>query len=259
MTDYDLTDIPAAYDRARDHGPAVVHLWMRAVAEYVDGESIRRILDLGCGTGRFTEGLASQFDAEVIGLDPSSKMLEIARGKQRDARVRYELGRAEEIPLAAESVDIVFMSMSMHHFTDRAAAARECRRVLSTTGRVIIRTATREQIESYPYSPFFPASIPLMESTLPGRSDVAAIFASAALDLVTWKLVAQTIAPDWAAYAEKLAAGGDSILARLSKQDLEDGLARVRSYAEAEGRQPVVEMIDLFVLSPRGPALPGLL
>ncbi|HVE32056.1 MAG TPA: class I SAM-dependent methyltransferase [Gemmatimonadaceae bacterium] len=249
MTDYDRTEIPAVYDRARDHGPEVLDLWTRTVEVLLDGRSIARILDLGCGTGRFSEGLAAQFDAEVIGLDPSSKMLEIARRKQRDPRVRYEIGRAEAIPLGDESVDLIFMSMSLHHFTDQAAAARECRRVLSPAGSVMIRTGTREQIASYPYSPFFPASMPLMEDTLPSREDVRATFAAAGLEVADWKLVPQTIAPDWATYAEKLAAGGDSILARLSRQDFEAGLAAVRRYGVAEGREPVVEQVDLFVLS----------
>jgi hypothetical protein len=38
-------------------------------------------------------------------------------------------------------------------------------------------------------------------------------------------------------------------LARLSSEEFEDGLAAVRRYAEAEGRGPVVELIDFFVLS----------
>ena len=249
MTDYDRTEIPTAYDRARDHGPEVLDLWTRTVEVLLDGRSVARILDLGCGTGRFSEGLAARFDAEVIGLDPSSKMLEIARRKQRDRRVRYEIGRAEAIPLADGSVDLIFMSMSLHHFTDRAAAARECRRVLSPAGSVVIRTGTREQIAAYPYSPFFPASIPLMEETLPSHADVRATFATAGLEVTDWKLVAQTIAPDWTAYAEKLAAGGDSILARLSREDFEEGLAAIRRYGVAEGREPVVERVDLFVLS----------
>lgn len=249
MTDYDRTEIPAAYDHARDHGPEVLDLWTRTVEVLLDGRSITRILDLGCGTGRFSEGLAARFDAEVIGLDPSSKMLEIARRKQRDPRVRYEIGRAEAIPLANESVDLIFMSMSLHHFADRTAAARECRRVLSPAGSVMIRTATREQIASYPYSPFFPASIPLMEETLPSHDDVRATFAAAGLEVVDWKLVTQTIAPDWTTYAEKLAAGGDSILVRLSREDFEAGLAAIRRYGVAEGGEPVMEHIDLFVLS----------
>src|SRR5688572_32670683 len=74
MTDYDQTDIPAGYDRARDHGPEVLDLWMHTIATHLEGHSISHILDLGCGTGRFSEALAARFNAEVIGLDPSQKM-----------------------------------------------------------------------------------------------------------------------------------------------------------------------------------------
>jgi ubiquinone/menaquinone biosynthesis C-methylase UbiE len=249
MTDYDLTDIPAAYDRARDHGPEVLDLWMRVTADHLEGRSITRILDLGCGTGRFSEGLAARFNADVIGLDPSVKMLQLAREKQRDARVHYHLGRAEALPVRSESVDLVFMSMSLHHFTDPVVAARECRRVLRNTGSVVIRTGTREQIPAYPYVPFFESSRRLLEEILPGSADIRANFTAADLHMVAARTITQTIASDWMVYAEKLAAGGDSLLARLSRQDFEDGLAAVRRHAVSDGRRPVVEPIDLFVFS----------
>jgi ubiquinone/menaquinone biosynthesis C-methylase UbiE len=249
MTDYDQTDIPAGYDRARDHGPEVLDLWMHTIATHLEGHSISRILDLGCGTGRFSEALSARFNAEVIGLDPSQKMLELARAKQRDERVLYQLGRAEAIPLPSEHVDLVFMSMSMHHFTDPIAAARECRRVLQPNGRVFIRTGTREQIESYPYTPFIASSRPIMEKVLPSSAEIRDTFAAAGLHLMASQIITQTIAPDWSVYAEKLAAGGDSVLAQLSREDFDDGLAAVRRHAATtEGRRPVVEPIDLFVL-----------
>jgi len=249
MTDYDRSDLPAGYDRARDHGPEVIALWMRTVAGHVQSREVKRILDLGCGTGRFSEGLAAEFNAEVIGLDPSTKMLERAREKRRDPRVRYELGRAEAIPLQSGSIDLVFMSMSLHHFADAAGAARECRRVLSRSGSLVIRTGTRERISSYPYVPFFESSRPLLEETLPGVAEIEARFAAADFQLAAFEIVEQTIAPDWMTYADKLAAGGDSVLARLSREDLDAGLAAVRRYA-TEGQKPVVEPIDLFVLRP---------
>lgn len=253
MTDYDRTDIPAGYDRARDHGPAVLDLWMRAIAERVPESSVRRILDLGCGTGRFSESLASRFNSDVIGLDPSSKMLRVARGKRRDARVHYQLGRAEALPLAAASVDLIFASMVLHHFGDRARAIQECRRVLSDHGHIVVRTGTREQISAYPYVPFFAASRRCLEDTLPTSGDVLAQFAAAGLSLVASDVVIQTIAPDWMVYADKLAAGGDSVLAQLSQRDFEAGLAAVRQYAASHDAQPVVEPIDLFVFSGRSP------
>lgn len=213
MTDYDRTELPTGYDRARDHGPEVVELWMRTVAEHVQGRNINSILDLGCGTGRFSEGLAAQFNAEVI--------------------------------------DLVFMSMSLHHFADAVAAARECRRVLSRTGSLVIRTGTRERISSYPYVPFFESTRSLLEETLPRISEIQATFATANFQLVASRIVEQTIAPDWMAYADKLAAGGDSVLARLSREDFDTGLEAVRRHAVAVGRQPVIEPIDLLVFVSR--------
>ena len=246
MTDYDSTDIPAAYDRARDHGPEVLEVWMRALETHLEGRSVTRILDLGCGTGRFSEGLASRFEAEVIALDPSEKMLAQARAKQRDARVQYHRGRAEAIPLASLSVDVVFISMSFHHFTDPTAAAHECFRVLRNQGRVFVRTGTREQIDSYPYVPFFSSTPSLLEKVLPNHNDICQVFAAAGFQKVAWEIITQTIAPNWMAYADKIAAGGDSVLARLSKEDFETGVGRLRHHA-AVASGPVIEPIDLFV------------
>jgi ubiquinone/menaquinone biosynthesis C-methylase UbiE len=87
MTDYDRTDIPAAYDRARDHGPEMLDLWMNAIAVHLADQSITHILDLGCGTGRFSKRWPCEFNAEVIGLDPSVKMLQACpRKAERQTR-----------------------------------------------------------------------------------------------------------------------------------------------------------------------------
>ena len=165
-----------------------------------------RVLDLGCGTGRFSQALAVYFDAEVIGVDPSIKMLERAREKQNGARVRYVEGKAEAIPVESASIDLIFMSMSFHHFADQRAAARECRRALRHGGSV---------------------------------------FETAGFRLVSAEIVTQTIAPDWMTYAAKVAAGGDSVISRLSDAELEAGLAELRNFA-AIVNEPVVEPIDVL-------------
>src|SRR5207247_7220831 len=69
--DYDLTDIPAAYDRGRDHGPEFLDLWMHALDPHFKALSVASILDLGCGTGRFSEALSAHFTDVVVGFDPT--------------------------------------------------------------------------------------------------------------------------------------------------------------------------------------------
>jgi ubiquinone/menaquinone biosynthesis C-methylase UbiE len=249
---YDATDIPIAYDRGRDHGPEVLNLWMNVVSSHVKGQRIRTILDLGCGTGRFSEALAVRFDAEVIGIDPSTKMLEQARSKQHDRRSRYELGHGESIPLPADSVDLVFISMVFHHFADPKLAASECRRVLRTGGTVFLRAGILERIASYPYVDFFPESVRVLEECLSTSAFVREVFEAAGLRTVVAEVVTQEIAPSHAAYAEKLAAGADSVLASLSQSEFAAGMKALRSHAARVDDQAVLEPIDVFVFRAEG-------
>ena len=245
--DYDSTEIPVVYDRGRDHGPENLQLWMNVLSAYVENQPVDTILDLGCGTGRYSEALAAHFDAEVIGLDPSTKMLDQARKKLRDARVRYQPGSGEAIPLADNSIDLIFMSMSFQHFTDPKAAARECRRVLRHGAPAILRTGVRERISSYPYVEFFPTSRPIMDDVLPTLPFIREVFESAGFTTVSADIVTQQIAPDLATYTEKLAAGADSVLAQLSEDDFNAGIAAMRAHAASRRENPVSEPIDVLV------------
>jgi ubiquinone/menaquinone biosynthesis C-methylase UbiE len=247
--DYDATEIPRVYDKGRDHGPQLLELWMDAVASHIEKSAIHTILDLGCGTGRFSEALATRFNAEVIAIDPSTKMLDQARSKKVDPRVRYEHGSGEAIPLPNNSVDLIFMSMSFHHFQDPSLASRECRRVLRERGKVFVRTGTRERISSYPYVEFFPETLPIMNEVLPSSSLICEIFATAGFRLFALGLITQTIAPNHMVYAEKLATRADSVLVRLSQAEFQNGIEAIRAHASFVHDQVITEPIDLFVFS----------
>src|SRR5437899_416111 len=203
--DYDATEIASTYDRGRDHGPEFLDLWMNVVSSHVKDQRIKTIMDLGCGTGRFSEALRARFGAEVVGIDPSKKMLEQARSKPSDGRIRYESGRGESIPLPDNSVDLIFMSMIFHHFDNPMLAARECRRVLRDGATALVRTGTRERISSYPYVDFFPESRAILTEVLPANAFVREVFEAAGFRMVALGLVTRQIAPSYAADAEKLA------------------------------------------------------
>ena len=142
---------------------------------------------------------------------------------------------------------MVFTSMTFHHFTDRALAASECRRVLRPGGVLLVRAGTREQIDSYAYVPLIPVTRGLHEEVLPSLAEIRGVFESAGLRHVSSDLITQTIAPTWHAYAEKLAAGADSVLARVTPTELEAGLERVRRHAAVVDPRAVTEPIDLLV------------
>jgi len=136
--------------------------------------------------------------------------------------------------------------MSFHHVQDPDRAARECRRVLRSDGHVVVRTGTREQIPSYPYVPFFPSTPAMLEDLLPDRPGLCAVFESAGFRCVASQIVTQIVAPSWAAYAGKLAAGGDSVLARLPASELAIGLDAVHRHDDGSPGQPVIEPIDVL-------------
>jgi ubiquinone/menaquinone biosynthesis C-methylase UbiE len=245
--DYDTTEIAASYDLGRSHGPEVLGLWMSTISAYLVEQTVTNILDLGCGTGRFSAALAAHFDAQLIGLDPSIKMLEQARSKDHDPRTRFELGYAGSIPLPDNSVDLIFMSMIYHHLNDPRLAARECRRVLRQGGTAFLRAGVRERISSYPYVDFFPSSRPVLENLLPTCSDVTQVFEAAGFRTAVSDVVTQEVAPSLQRYAEKLAAGADSVLASLSQSDFDSGMEALRSSAARAEEEPVLEPIDFFV------------
>jgi len=170
---------------------------MRVIESHIGRRSVGTILDLGGGTERFADCLANRFGACVVGVDPSEKMLDQARRKPRRSLVYYQRGTAEAIPLVSQSVDMIFMSMTFHHFRDPGAAARECCRVLRVDGTIVARTGTHEQIPSYPYVPFFPSTRRMLEELLPDRARLRAVFEKAGLLCVESHVVMQTIAQTW--------------------------------------------------------------
>ena len=250
--DYDTTNIAAVYDRARDHGPAVRNLWMRAVEAETRGRGeIDSILDLGCGTGRFSRALSDHFGARVLAIDPSTTMLAEARSKQDTPQVRHALARGEEVPLDDGSIDLIFMSMVFHHFSNPAQVAGECRRVLRPKGIAFMRAGVTDRIDSYPYVPFFPASIPLLYRILPSCAYIREVFEKAGFRCVTQEILVQEIAATHGEYCDKLEAGGDSVLARLSEDEFLTGIAKLRALCADVDPEPVVEPIDYFAFGGR--------
>jgi ubiquinone/menaquinone biosynthesis C-methylase UbiE len=248
VVDYDKSDIVAIYDDARALVPGSLRRWLDVLSAHLAGRVASFIVDLGCGTGRFTEPLAEHFSARVIGIDPSQKMLEQARRKIRSDRVVFEQASAERLPVPDKSVDMVFMSMVFHHFVSPATVAEECRRVLRDTGYIFVRNSTREA--DFPARHFFPTMQPLIESELPTRSDVRSIFETAGLTTAAHEIVRQTVASNWQQFVQKSCLRAHSLLARLSDGDYEAGMTELRAHSAAvDMDESVIEEIDLFVFT----------
>ena len=248
--DYDKSDIAAIYDEARALTPDRVRQWQNVLATHIDRGTVSTVVDVGCGTGRFTNLLAAHFGAEVIGIDPSRKMLDQARRKPAPGNVAFREGRADALPLPNGSVDLAFMSQVYHHLADPSAVARECCRVLRHGGHACVRSTTSDC--DFVYRHFFPLQ-QLIESDLPSREDINSVFAAAGFVATAHQVVNQLVAGGWLGFVEITALRGDSFLARLPDEEFDRGMAALRAHADELGHNDgVTEEIDWFVFTKQG-------
>ena len=101
----------------------------------------RRVLDVGCGTGRFLRAAALRWPKAVLtGVDPAPRM--IAEARRLDERPDFMVGMAESLPVEDRSVDLAVSSMSFHHWADQQKALGEIVRVLVPGGRFCLADHT---------------------------------------------------------------------------------------------------------------------
>jgi ubiquinone/menaquinone biosynthesis C-methylase UbiE len=116
-----------------------------------------RILEVGVGTGSLLRGALARWpQATFVATDAASAMVAIARqsaGESAAGRVEFVVGRAEELPLADASVDLVISTFVFQLVPDRTAALREALRVLKPSGMVAYLT----WLDRDARQPFLPA------------------------------------------------------------------------------------------------------
>jgi SAM-dependent methyltransferase len=145
-----------------------------------------RVIDLGCGSGVFTQ-LLREAGYRVTGLDISPKLVE--RGRRVYPGLDLIVGDAEALPFADGTFDGVLLSALVHHFPDPRPLAAEVYRILRPGGRFMAFDPNRLNPPMYLYrvrsSPFY-SSIGVTENEqplLPKRA--AAIFSDAGFSVAT--------------------------------------------------------------------------
>jgi SAM-dependent methyltransferase len=93
-----------------------------------------RVLELGCGTGYFTRELARS-RADIVAIDVSPELLEIARANCPERTVRYEIQNASALSYPDAVFDSVVGSSVLHHL-EIEEALREIHRVLKAGGTI---------------------------------------------------------------------------------------------------------------------------
>lgn len=136
MSRFDEISGRYARDSSAQRSAADVLLALAAVGPADD------VLDVGCGTGALAARIRGMTRGRVVGVDPSTGMIEAAR---REAPPGVALARcaAEELPYEAE-FDLVLSNSALQWFRDPALALARMRRALRPGGRLAVQApATR--------------------------------------------------------------------------------------------------------------------
>ncbi len=144
---YDI--IGTGYNSTRQADPYITDKLFQFLSPQADG----LYLDIGCGTGNYTIALANK-GLSFYGVEPSEEMLKTAR--LRDSNIKWFNGKAESLPFSDNMFGGVIATLTVHHWTDLEKAFGEIYRVLKQDGKLVIFTATPEQMEGYWLNHYFP-------------------------------------------------------------------------------------------------------
>ncbi|RPI58058.1 MAG: class I SAM-dependent methyltransferase [Chloroflexi bacterium] len=171
------------YDQ--DAGEYAAHRKLHAgvFAELARGAKLgpaSRVVEVGCGTGNYARALADRLRCGVLGLDPATGML--AHARRQPEPVLWLQGRAEELPFAPGSIDLVFSVDVIHHVADPAAFFRQVARILRPEGRVCSVTDSEDIIRQREIlSGYFPETVAVELERYPKLAELRAWSGTAGL------------------------------------------------------------------------------
>jgi SAM-dependent methyltransferase len=245
--DFDRGDIAERYDRGRSLPNETISQWLEEIAKYLPATPDLSILDLGCGTGRFTAPLARRFAARVIGLDLSKRMLALAARTLGDSGAVLVQGAAETMPFSDRSFDVVFVSMVLHHIRSSPRAIDEIRRAIKPGGKLLIRTASLETMDSYLWASFFPEGARIEASRVLSRAEIRDRLSASGFILDAELAVVQLFAKDLRDYCERISQRALSSLQAIPDSAFERGMVALRRHCETASRSgPVYEEVDMY-------------
>lgn len=213
----DFGRVAADYDRLR---PQDDHWWELFELLAREGDlSGRRVLDVGCGTGRWSAAFQDR-GSRVWGVDRSPEMVELAR--QRGVNAKQ--ARAEALPFKEDWFERALLVLVVH-VVDRPSAFAELARVLGPDGRIAIATFDHGQFDDHYLSPYFPSLAEIDRGRFPTRETLTKDLEAAGFAPRVVPLTQRTTRDrDWV--LERIRGRFISTLLLLDEAELAEGLAR---------------------------------
>ncbi|MBI4226077.1 class I SAM-dependent methyltransferase [Candidatus Roizmanbacteria bacterium] len=128
------------YDELQGEKGDVSHqlLFDPAIEKMLGDVAHKTILDAGCGNGYWSRRLAKKAK-KVIAIDSSVRLIEIAKAKNNQANIEYQIMTlGEALKFGDKTFDLILSSMVLHYVPNLNTVASEFNRILKTRSKVII-------------------------------------------------------------------------------------------------------------------------
>jgi ubiquinone/menaquinone biosynthesis C-methylase UbiE len=192
----------------------------------------RRVLEIGCGTGRLAVALAEQ--TRVWAVDTSPEMLDVARSRDAGGHVGWRVADATALPFREGWFDRAVMRVVVH-LLDRPRAFAEARRVLAPQGRLAIATFDPTHFDRYWLNQLFPSLERIDRARFPTPDELKSELRSAGFAEVELTRLSQAAEVSRDLALEKVRGKHISTFDLIDDEEYEAGLIR----AERELPDPV--------------------
>jgi SAM-dependent methyltransferase len=229
----DFDPLAADYDRLRPTGQSWEELSERTLAVLGD---FRRLVDVGCGTGRFAAFAKRRRGGRVWGVDPAAEMLRRARARPDAGGIGWKQAGAERLPFTDGWFDAAHMHLVVHTLPDRPAALAEIARVLMPGGRIAIATFAMGHFERFFLNPYFPSIATIDGARFPDPAILTGELREAGFGDTAIEPISQPISAEPHDVLERVRGRYISTLHLLEPAEYADGLARLeRDVAAGRG------------------------
>ena len=220
----DFDPLAADYDRLRPAGRAWEELSERTLAVLGD---FHRLVDVGCGTGRFAAFAKGRRGGRVWGVDPAPEMLRRARERPDAGGIGWKQASAERLPFTDAWFDAAHLHLVVHTLPDRPAALAEVGRVLMPGGRIAIATFAMEHFERFFLNPYFPSIATIDGARFPDPAILTGELAEAGFRDSGVERISQPVSAEPHDVLERVRGRYISTLHLLQPGEYADGLNRL--------------------------------
>lgn len=130
----------------------------------------KNVIDIGCGTGRYTIPFSELNCALLVGLDKSREMLKTSITKKFN--INYLQGTVENLPIKNEKFDCIVLSQVFQWINNKERALLEINRILKKDGVFLLNTLSHKQLGELILMKYFPEILEIELKRFPDINEI---------------------------------------------------------------------------------------